>query len=147
MDWEFCAFKIKWGHHRGEAAAELGGITDAASALCGIPQITCVESWLIMSVIIVIRHDLPEEKMFFPSAREKKKKLQKCQLPIYAVPVIFEPRKTNVRDVSPPKSWGWKMDNREELVKKAIELALQLTPEQLAIAVAEALRAGEKESA
>ena len=39
------------------------------------------------------------------------------------------------------------MDNREELVKKAIELALQLTPEQLVIAIAEALRAGEKESA
>lgn len=39
------------------------------------------------------------------------------------------------------------MDNREELVKKAIELALQLTPEQLAIAIAEALRVGEKESA
>lgn len=62
------------------------------------------ESWLIMSVIIVIRHDLPEDKMHFPSAREKKKKLQKCQLPIYAVPVIFEPRRTNVWDVSPPKS-------------------------------------------
>jgi hypothetical protein len=39
------------------------------------------------------------------------------------------------------------MDNRENLVKKAIELALQLNPEQLAIAIAEALRAGEKESA
>lgn len=62
------------------------------------------ESWLIMSVIIVIRHDMPEDKMFFPSAREKKKKTEKIFLPVYAVPVIFESRGTNVRDVSPPKS-------------------------------------------
>ena len=67
------------------------------------PKFFC-ESWLIMSVIIVIRHDLPEEKMFFPSAREKKKKTEKIFLPVYAVPVIFEPRRTNVWDVSPPKS-------------------------------------------
>ena len=39
------------------------------------------------------------------------------------------------------------MDNREGLVKKAIELARQLTPEQLAIAIAEALREEEKKSA
>lgn len=39
------------------------------------------------------------------------------------------------------------MDNREKMIEKAVELALQLTPEQLAIAIAEALRAGEKESA
>ena len=39
------------------------------------------------------------------------------------------------------------MDNREDKVKKALELAAQLTPEQLAIAIAKALRAREKESA
>lgn len=42
------------------------------------------------------------------------------------------------------------MDNRESREDKlliAAELIVQLTPEQLAIAIAEALRAGEKESA
>lgn len=37
--------------------------------------------------------------------------------------------------------------NREEKEKLALELIKQLTPEQLAIAIAKALRAGEKESA
>ena len=37
--------------------------------------------------------------------------------------------------------------SREEKEKLALELIKQLTPEQLAIAIAEALRAGEKESA
>lgn len=36
------------------------------------------------------------------------------------------------------------MDNRDKLVEQALELALQLTPEQLAIAIAKAVRAGEK---
>ena len=79
-----------------------------------------------MYSVIFIRHDLPEEKMLFPSAREKKKKTEKIFLPVYAVPVILEARRTNVRDTSPPKSWGWKrMDNREELEKIVVQLVMR----------------------
>lgn len=65
------------------------------------------ESWLIMVTVISIRHDLPEDKMLFPSARRtcnKSEKSVKLYLPVYAAPVILALEKTNVRDVSPPKS-------------------------------------------
>lgn len=62
------------------------------------------ESWLIMNTVIVIRHDLPEDKMIFPSARRTQSYNKKFFLPVYAAPVILALEKTNVRDVSPPKS-------------------------------------------
>lgn len=42
---------------------------------------------------------------------------------------------------------GAEVSEREEMEKRAVELIKRLTPEQLAIAIAEALRAEEKESA
>ena len=62
------------------------------------------ESWLIMVTVISIRHDEPEDKMYFPSARRtpENKKLQKCQLKYYAAPVILGLDKTNVRHDLPP---------------------------------------------
>ena len=63
------------------------------------------ESWLIMATVIFIRHDLPEDKFYFPAARrtcKKIKKLQKCQLRVYDTPVILALDKTNVRCDLPP---------------------------------------------
>ncbi len=66
------------------------------------------ESWLIMSVIIVIRQDEPENKMLFPSARRSPKNnyetFDKIRLNVYdAFDIVYIDR-TSVRDVSPPKS-------------------------------------------
>ena len=60
-----------------------------------------------MNTVIVIRHNEPEDKMVFPAARSMKNKnyrYEKINLRCYAAPVILITDRTNVWDVSPPKS-------------------------------------------
>lgn len=55
-----------------------------------------------MNTVIVIRHDMPEDKMFFPSARRTSEKNKKFYLPVYAAPVILALEGTKVRGEKHP---------------------------------------------
>ena len=69
--------------------------------------INFVEKAGIKMTTIIIRRDEPEEQLIFPARRSPRKVFEKIpfyELNVYDTPAILESTRTNVRDVSPPKS-------------------------------------------
>lgn len=66
------------------------------------------ESWLVMVTVISIRHDLPEDKMVFPSARRMQKNnyFHSTIFPLFVYDEFYmlNSDRTSVRYVKVPKS-------------------------------------------